>query len=280
MKSEKSCDGTVKFNFDNYSAVLIPISENKQTLCISSQVGCPMKCKFCLSGKVKFQKNLTLNELKEQITSAINYLKINDLKTKQNTKGKNKLSNYITSVVFMGMGEPLLNLNNVLKLCEYLNCEYGYSFAKITISTSGIIPKMKEIIDYKYPVQMALSLHSPRQNVRDMLMPNLKQYPIIELMKVCRDYNNKYKQKIMIEYLMINEVTDTDEDLEKLIDFNLEPYTNFNLIPMNKIKGINYSPSSSERVEYFKERLRTKGYKCFVRKKMGDDISAACGMLN
>lgn len=264
MDIQKSKDGTIKIKFkEGHSTVLIPSKENRYTLCLSSQIGCPMKCKFCLSGKTKFKRNLTLEELKEQIQKAINLTP------------KKKFS--FSSIVFMGMGEPLLNLKNTLKLCEWLNEKYKFSFAKITISTSGLIPKMKEIINYKYPIQLALSLHSTKQEIRNKLMPKLKNYSINNLIKICNEYNKKYKQKIMIEYIMIDKLTDTKEDLQNLINYKLEKYTNFNLIPLNPTN--NWKPSTKETLEHFKKELRNAGYKCFIRTSTGQDIKAACGML-
>ena len=144
---EISKDKTVKFNFtEGYSSVLIPLG-GKKTLCLSSQVGCPMGCKFCFSGKRVFERNLTFEELIEQLNEAIKHLKLSDIKTKENKNGKKYLSEYITSIVFMGMGEPMLNLDNVLKFCNYMNEFYGYAYSKISISTSGIIPGIKKVIN-------------------------------------------------------------------------------------------------------------------------------------
>ena len=281
MKTTISKDKTTKFTFPKgHSSVLIPMGRDKLTLCLSSQIGCSMGCTFCLSGKTNFKENLPLKELKNQLESSIKHLKLKDIRTNKNTKGKTILSNKINSIVFMGMGEPLNNLNTILKFCEHLNETYKYSFSKITISTSGIIPKMKELIDYKYPIQLALSLHSTKQKVRNKLMPGLKQYPIKNLIEVCHQYNKKYKQKIMIEYLMIDELTDTEKDLQNLINFKFAKHTNFNLIPLNPTQNTNHlKPSALTKLENFKESLRASGYKCFIRESMGQDIKAACGML-
>lgn len=261
---QTSSDGTIKIKFpEGHSTVLIPSKENQYTLCLSSQIGCPMGCKFCLSGKVPFQRNLTTNEIKNQINEAIELT---------NTK-----TFCFSSVVFMGMGEPLLNLKNVITTSEWLNEKHNFSYAKITISTSGIIPKMKEVINYKFPIQLALSLHSTKQETRNKLMPNLKQYPIKDLIEICHEYNKKYHQKIMIEYLMIKDLTDTKKDLQNLIDYKFTKHTNFNLIPLNSTN--NWDPSQKETIEHFKKELREAGYKCFIRTSTGQDIKAACGML-
>lgn len=282
MEIEVSKDNTTKFNFDGgYSAVLIPIRA-KKTLCLSSQVGCPMGCGFCLSGKRKFEKNLSFDELKEQLSAAIDYLDISDLNSRDNGKGKSLLGDNITAVVFMGMGEPCLNLDNVLKFCDYLNEFYSYAYSKITISTSGIISKMDEITEGVNKIHLAVSLHSPDQEVRDKIMPGVAQYKIPELIEACERYNSKRRQKIMIEYIMIDGLTDRDEDLKGLLDLGLAKRTNFNLIPLNgtfELDGVEYEKSSVERMDYFRDGLMKVGYKCFTRSSMGEDIEAACGML-
>jgi 23S rRNA (adenine2503-C2)-methyltransferase len=282
MNIETSKDKTVKFNFkQGHSSVLIPLN-NKKTLCLSSQIGCPMKCKFCLSGKREFVRNLTLEELIEQLTTAIKHLKLKDIKSKENKNGKNYLADNITSIVFMGMGEPLLNLETVLKFCDHVNEFYGYSYSKILISTSGIILKMDEVTNNINKIQLALSLHSTKQEIRDKMMPALHCNKIPELIKACNRYNKKYRQKIMIEYLMIKGLNDSEKDLKELINLGLEKRTNFNLIPLNGTFELDkkiYESSSKETLEYFRDELMKAGYKCFTRTSMGSDIEAACGMI-
>ncbi|NPE26741.1 23S rRNA (adenine(2503)-C(2))-methyltransferase RlmN [Methanococcoides sp. SA1] len=276
MKLEKSKDGTVKFDFDEgYSCVLIRIG-GRNTLCLSSQVGCAMGCRFCLSGKRSFERNLSLDELKGQLDAALQHLGVDDRKLKI---GKRVLADEISGIVFMGMGEPMLNLDNVLGFCAYVNAEYGYAYSRILVSTSGIIPGMRRVIDeYGNKVQLAVSLHSPFQEVRDEIMPGLKGFPLGELVEVMHEYNEVYRQKIMIEYLMIDGVTDRDEDLDALLKMGFAKRTLFNLIGLNACDG-ELKGSSGERVEEFRNKLMGAGYKCFTRKSMGGDIGAACGML-
>ncbi len=274
MNIEVSKDGTVKLNFsEGYSAVVIPLS-GKNTLCLSSQVGCAMGCRFCVSGKRKFERNLSFDELKGQLRAALDYL----------GAGGEFLSEDISSIVFMGMGEPLLNLDNVLAFCDWVNSEYNYAYSRILVSTSGVIPKMREVMA-RYPnkVQLAVSLHSPFQDIRDRIMPGLRGYLIKDLVKVMNGYNEVYRQKLMVEYLMIDGVTDRDEDLEALLDMGFIKRTNFNLIYLNsmfKLDGKEMKASSAERITYFRDRLMRAGYKCFTRTSMGSDIEAACGMLS
>jgi len=282
MEVEKSKDGTVKFNFScGYSAVLIPM-RTKKTLCLSSQIGCPMGCGFCLSGKRKFEKNLSFEEMKEQLEAAIDYLNIKDLNCRDNTKGKDLLGDNITAIVFMGMGEPMLNLDNVLKFCDYLNDYYRYAYSKVSISTSGVIPEMDKVTGGKNKIHLAVSLHSPDQKIRDKIMPGVKGFKISELIAACERYNSVRRQKIMIEYLMIGGLTDRDEDLEKLRELGLAKRTNFNLLSLNgsfKVDDVEYVASSKDRMSYFRDELMKVGFKCFTRSSMGNDIEAACGML-
>jgi len=281
MKMEISKDGTVRFDFDaGYSSVLIPLG-GKNTLCLSSQVGCAMGCRFCLSGKRSFERNLTVGELKGQLDAAMQYLKMENGKLK--VEG-GRLADEISSIVFMGMGEPLANLANVLEFCDFVNSEYGYAYSRILVSTSGIVPGMERVIEkYSNKIQLAVSLHSPFQEVRDKIMPGLKGFPLDKLIEVIHKYNEVYRQKIMIEYLMIDGVNDRDEDLDALLRIGFSKRTNFNLIGLNGsfvLDGKVLVGSARERMEVFRERLMGAGYKCFTRSSMGSDIKAACGMLS
>ncbi|MCA9497179.1 MAG: radical SAM protein [Nanoarchaeota archaeon] len=282
---EKSKDGTIKFHYDEgYNAVLIPHYNGKNTLCVSSQLGCAMDCQFCLTAKLKFKKNLDSKQIVEQFEEALFYIsKKENIQSKLNKKAKYHSKELITSIVFMGMGEPLNNTENVITACNYLNKTYFYPYKKITISTSGIIPEMNKLIDMKQKIPLALSLHSPFQDIRNKIMPGLKLFDIKDLVKVCNKYNLKNRQKIMIEYLMIGGLTDRDEDIEELITLGLDKMTNFNLIPLNSpmlLYGKEYLSSDLKRCEFFKRKLIAAGFKCFIRENMGNDIEAACGMLS
>ena len=279
METEVSKDGTVKFNFvDGYSAVVIPLGE-KKTLCLSTQVGCAMGCRFCLSGRRSFERNLSLEELRGQLDAALQHLKIRNEKLEIREK---MLADEISSIVFMGMGEPMLNLDSVLAFCDYVNSEYGYAYSRIVISTCGILPGMMRVIEGRNRIQLAVSLHSADRRVRDLIMPGLVGFSLKDLIEVCHKYNEVYRQKIMIEYVMIEGLTDRDCDLEALIGLGLAKRTNFNLIGLNSsfvLDGVEMKSSSLERMNFFMKRLMGEGYKCFVRSRMGEDIEAACGML-
>lgn len=275
-RTEVSGDGTIKLVFEKgHHCVLIP-QKKGYTLCISSQVGCVMDCEFCLTAKMDFKANLTVEEILEQYTTALEALTSSHSFTSEPQPN-------ITSLVYMGMGEPFANYTNVVESINELNKKYSIPFRKITISTSGILPKMKKYIDTGLKSHLALSFHSPFQKVRDLLMPSLYRYSISDLVDVCNEYTRSRKDPIMIEYIMIKGLTDRDEDLDELCKLGFDRGTNFNLIPLNggmELKGVNYGPSAQETCEKFKERLRNEGYKCFIRFNMGEDIEAACGMLN
>ncbi len=296
---EKSLDGTIKLIFNTgFHCVLIPGKnnsaansdlKNKYTLCVSSQVGCAMGCTFCLTAKMGFMRNLSCDEVVLQFKSALSHLcneyniDINSLSNFKNSKGVCYAKELITSIVYMGMGEPFNNYDNVCDSISFLHDEFCYPFSKITVSTSGVVPAMKKFILRDWKVHLAISFHSPFQEVRDVLMPFLSRWKIPELVEVCNLYSEKFRDKIMVEYIMIKGVTDRPEDLEKLLSLGFIKMTNFNLIPLNgsmEMNGKTYFCSSDETLDNFHSVLRGAGFKCFTRKNMGEDIEAACGMLN
>ncbi len=285
-KIEKSDDGTIKLNFkDGFHCVIIPQKNNKKTLCISSQVGCAMGCEFCLTAKMGFIRNLSKEEIINQFRAALEYLNEENLEimTQDKKKGKIYAQDLITSIVYMGQGEPFNNYNNLCDSIEYLNQYYSYPFKKITVSTSGIVPKMKDFIKKDWKVHLALSFHSPFQERRDLLMPYLSKWKIEDLVELCNEYSKKFRDKIMVEYIMIKGLTDRNEDLEKLLSLGFISMTNFNLIPLNgtmKIKDETFFPSDKDTLDKFHKTLRDHGFKCFTRHNMGEDIEAACGMLS
>ncbi len=282
---EKSSDGTTKILFKGgFHAVLIPQKGKKTTICVSSQVGCAMNCQFCYTAKMGFVRNLSKEEILNQIFAALEILEVDsqNLRTNTNSKGNIYIHDKITAIVFMGMGEPLNNFNNVILSCQELNTNYGYPLKKITVSTSGIIHQMEKFLKLDTKMALALSLHSPFQEIRDKIMPLVKQFTIKELVKVCNNYNSKRKDKIMVEYIMMKDLTDREEDLEELINLGFSKMTNINLIPLNgtmDLENKTYGSSSLQRCVEFKEKLRENGYKCFIRHTRGEDIDAACGML-
>lgn len=282
---EQSKDGTTKLIFDDgYHCVIIPQKNGKKTLCVSSQVGCAMGCEFCLTAKMGFMRNLSKEEIIEQFVEALKFLKAEEVITRKKTKSDlGYAHNHITAMVYMGMGEPLNNYKNVEESIEFLHEQYSYPYRKITVSTSGIIPAMKKFIEKDWKVHLALSFHSPFQETRDYLMPYLSKWKIPELVEVCNLYSKKFRDKIMVEYIMIKDLTDRNKDLEELLNLGFISMTNFNLIPLNGHMDLHdkrYYASSNETCDKFRLTLMKNGFKCFIRKNMGEDIEAACGMLN
>jgi 23S rRNA (adenine2503-C2)-methyltransferase len=280
-KLQRSSDGTIKLFFEGYHAVLIPQKQGKNTLCISSQVGCAMGCTFCYTAKMGFVRNLRVEEILLQVRAALEVLNAKDVHTKDSPR-THYAHDVITSLVFMGMGEPLNNWENVQKAMHELNEDYSYPYKKITISTSGVLPKMKEFLEFPFKPQLALSLHSPFQEIRDVLMPLCKQWRVEDIVSFCNDYAKKRKESVMIEYVMIKGLTDRDEDVKALLSLGFTAPTNFNLIPLNgelQLRDTAYIRSDSQRMTQFAQALRVAGHKAFIRHTRGSDIDAACGML-
>lgn len=269
--TETSRDGSVKFGFlldDSLviESVLIP-EDDRNTLCVSSQVGCAMGCSFCLTGKMGFKRNLTPSEIVNQVCSVRDWMRDED-------KGE------ITNLVFMGMGEPLANLDNLLISLSILTEQRGLDFAsrRITVSTCGIVPQMLEL-GLKTDVNLAVSLHATDDETRSMLMPVNKKYPIKELIEACKRFHMKKRQRIMFEYTLLDDVNDSDEDALRLADLLREVPCKINLLAMNETRRSDFHSPSRDRVIQFQKILRHKGYTVFIRQSRGDDISAACGQL-
>lgn len=251
MNIQTSTDGTKRILHDEgYITVLIPSKDEKWCVCVSCQIGCPIGCKFCWTGKLK--RNLSQEEIVAQITLAEEIL------------GKTP-----TSIVFMGMGEPMMNFRAVDPAIHQINKDFGISFKHITLSTSGFY--LDKLLDIPYHV--ALSLHTPFDSVREKLMP--QRHTVAELLSFAQDYSSRRKFGIMIQYALMKGVNDRDEDLAELLRLNWPKNVFFNVIEYNN-KG---EFVKSERLLEFKEALRGGGYKCFIRHSRGADIDAACGML-
>ncbi|USN45937.1 MAG: radical SAM protein [Candidatus Woesearchaeota archaeon] len=275
MQPILSADGTIKLMYSQgHAAVILPVGSDRFTLCVSSQVGCAVGCVFCQTAKLGFKENLTSEAIVQQFLDATTYLQ-ETLPTQKSGK------ELFTSIVFMGMGEPLLNTKEVLAACTTLNKEHFYAYHNITISTSGVLGGMNCVLGFPGSLHLALSLHSPFDDVRTQLVPHTRA-TVKELTSFCQAYNAKRKFKIMIEYVMIAGLTDRKEDVHELKRLHFGEYTNFNLIPLNGalvFEGKKQVSSSLDRCEEVKEELRRAGYKCFIRRHKGQDIDAACGML-
>jgi 23S rRNA (adenine2503-C2)-methyltransferase len=266
-------DGTRKWlvKVDDANAVesvFIP-ETSRGTLCVSSQAGCVLDCAFCSTGKQGFNRNLRTSEIIGQL-----WLANGHLRTRQDERP-------ISNVVMMGMGEPLLNLDNVIPALRLMldDNAYGLSRRRVTVSTAGVIPGMDRLRD-ECPVALAVSLHAPTDELRDRLVPNNRKYPIRDLLAACKRYLDKAPRDfITFEYVMLDGVNDADAHARELVRLAAKVRCKFNLIPFNPFPQGEFGRSSPERVRRFAEILQRAGLTVTTRKTRGDDIAAACGQL-
>ena len=246
-------------------AVFIP-EARRGTLCISSQAGCVLDCAFCSTGKQGFNRNLTTAEIVGQLWLANRLL-----------EGQRP----VTNVVMMGMGEPLLNLDNVIPALRLMldDNAYGLSRRRVTVSTAGVIPGMDRLRD-ECPVALAVSLHAPNDALRDKLVPVNRKYPLAQLVAACNRYLEKAPRDfITMEYVMLEDVNDSEAHARELVALSKKVRSKFNLIPFNPFPNSGFKRSSPERIRRFAEVLQRAGLTVTVRKTRGDDIAAACGQL-
>src|SRR3989304_9925020 len=266
---EKSTDGTRKLllqmeDGNCIECVLIP-EEERLTLCISSQVGCPLDCAFCMTGRGGFARNLKLSEMAEQVFAARSLL----------SPGQN-----ITNLVLMGMGEPLLNYDEVIKFLNIATHQKGLCFAhkRVTVSTSGIAP-MIERLGKETKVNLAISLNATTDEVRNHLMPINKKYPLKVLLDACRKYPAVRNRHITFEYILIQGINDTIEDAKRLVRLLKGIKCKINLIPFNPFPGAEFKKPSDKAILSFQKVLLDNNYVVIIRTSKGQDISAACGQL-
>ena len=262
ITKQESIDGTKKYLFDvlDGNAIESVLMEYKHgfTICVSSQIGCKMGCKFCASTGIKFARSLEPGEIVEQLQAV-----------ERDTNVK------ISNVVFMGIGEPLDNFENVLKAVELLNHPKGINI----ISTSGIVPKIYELADKNLQCTLSISLHSANDEKRSEMMPVNNVYNIQELMKACRYYIEKTNRRISFEYALAKENNDNLEDAKELVKLLKGMLCHVNLIPINKIEGGKFNKSSNENIMKFRDYLNDHGIVATIRRELGSDIDAACGQL-
>ncbi len=280
----QSADGTIKWLFqvdkaNAIEAVFIP-EDNRGTLCISSQAGCNVACPFCSTGYQGFNRNLSTAEIIGQLWHAQQYLQAEPDSARVN--GSKQLNTRaISNIVFMGMGEPLLNYEQVLGALRLMldDNAYGLSRRRVTVSTSGVVPMMERLAR-DCPVALAVSLHAPNNSLRDRLVPLNKKYPLKELLEACNYYlDYAPRDFITFEYIMLDGVNDSPEHARELINIARQVKSKFNLIPFNPFpqSGLARSPDST--VRRFANILSDAGIVTTVRKTRGDDIAAACGQL-
>jgi 23S rRNA (adenine2503-C2)-methyltransferase len=267
---ETSQDGSKKYLFKledgkHIESVLIP-EKDHYTLCISSQVGCAQGCKFCLTAKGGFIRNLTKREIVDQVRDIKNDL--DDSKC-------------LTNIVFMGMGEPLANYNNVVSAINTItDSEFGLNFSsrRVTLSTAGLVPKLFDL-GRDTSINLAISLNATDNKTRTMLMPINRKYPIEKLIDACRRYPLKPRRRITFEYILIKGINDSLEDAKRLVKLLRPIKAKINLIPFNEHEGSDFLRPEESVIHKFQEILHQNNYTAIIRHSKGRDISAACGQL-
>src|SRR5262249_41144266 len=273
-----SSDGTRRYLFKTHDqrpveTVFIP-EERRDTICFSSQSGCPLQCTFCLTAQLGLLRNLTAGEIVEQIIVALNDAYGVGVKTPRGT-----------NLVGMGAGEPFLNFDQLMKAIRIMKEPAGLRIVpnRITVSTAGIVPRIRELATITDRPHLAISLAAPNDELRDQLMPINKKWPIEELLSACREFEKSLKrnERFTFEYVMLDGVNDSDEDARQLANLinRHRLHAKVNLIPHNPAEPLPYQPSSPERVESVGQILESKGVHAFVRRPRGRDILAACGQL-
>lgn len=268
LRKQESQDGTIKYLFDvldgNAIETVLMSYHHGYTICVSSQIGCKMGCKFCASTGIQFARNLSSGEIVEQI-----------LAVEQDTKIR------ISNVVFMGIGEPLDNYENVIGSIHIINNPKGLNIGArhISISTSGLVPKIYQLAQENIPCTLSISLHATNNEKRSKMMPVNEAYPIEELIQACKDYIEKTHRRISFEYALAKENNDHLEDAKELVKLLKGMLCHVNLIPINKIENGAYTKSSNENIIKFRNYLNDHGIVATIRRELGSDIDAACGQL-
>ena len=268
LKKQESADGTKKYLFDvldgnAIESVLMQYKYGK-TICVSSQIGCKMGCKFCASTGIKFVRSLTAGEIVEQVLAA-----------------EQDIGDKISNIVFMGIGEPFDNYDNVMKAIKILNNQKGLNIGArhISVSTSGLVPMIYKFADEDYQCTLSISLHATNDEKRSKMMPINNRYNIKELMEACKYYINKTNKRISFEYALAKDNNDNLEDAKELVKLLKGMLCHVNLIPINKIENGEFTKSSNDNIIKFRDYLNDNGIVATIRRELGSDIDAACGQL-
>jgi 23S rRNA (adenine2503-C2)-methyltransferase len=242
----------------------------RRTVCVSSQVGCAVGCPFCATGLLGLKRHLRAAEIVAQVLFFAREVR--------KTDGPDAR---ITNVVFMGEGEPLANFRNVWRAVECLNAHEGIALGarRVTISTSGLVPRIRELAEKPLQVGLAISLHAPEDGLRDRLVPVNRKYPVAELIDACRDYALKTRRRISFEYAMMRDVNDSLDQAAQLGRLVSGFLSHVNLIPLNRVDGSPFAPTPRRRIEEFQRIVQDIGVSCTIRATRGDDIDGACGQL-
>ena len=268
IKKQESSDGTKKYLFDildtNAIETVLMSYHHGYTICVSSQVGCKMGCKFCASTGIKFVRNLTAGEIVEQILA---------VQRDENIK--------ISNVVFMGIGEPFDNYDNVLNAIKIINNQQGLNIGArhISVSTSGLVPKIYDFANEELQCTLSISLHATTNEKRSAMMPINNKYSIEELMEACKYYISKTNKRISFEYALAKDNNESIEDAKRLVKLLKGMLCHVNLIPINPIDNGKYTKSTNENIMKFRDYLNDNGIVATIRRELGSDIDAACGQL-
>ena len=268
LKKQEAQDGTKKYLFDvldgNAIETVLMEYHHGKTICVSSQIGCKMGCKFCASTGIAFIRNLEPGEIVEQILAV-----------------EQDIGEHISNIVFMGIGEPFDNYDNVMQAIRIINNQKGLNIGArhISISTSGIVPKIYEFADEKLQCTLSISLHATNNQKRSEMMPVNNAYPLEELMKACKEYIKKTNKRISFEYALAKDNNDNLEDAKALVKLLSGMLCHVNLIPINKIENGKFTKSSNENIIKFRDYLNEHGIVATIRRELGSDIDAACGQL-
>ena len=268
LKKQEASDGTKKYLFDvldgnAIESVLMEYHHGK-TICVSSQIGCKMGCKFCASTGIKFIRSLTCGEIVEQVLAV-----------------EQDIGDKISNIVFMGIGEPFDNYENVMKAIKILNNQKGLNIGArhISISTSGLVPMIYKFADEELQCTLSISLHATNNEKRSQMMPINNRYNIEELMKACKYYIEKTNKRISFEYALAKDNNDNLADAKELVKLLKGMLCHVNLIPINKIENGSYVKSTNENIIKFRDYLNDNGIVATIRRELGSDIDAACGQL-
>ena len=268
LRKQESSDGTKKYLFDvldsNAIETVLMQYHHGKTICVSSQIGCKMGCKFCASTGVQFVRSLTAGEIVEQILAV-----------------EQDINDKISNVVFMGIGEPFDNYDNVMKAIKIINNQKGLNIGArhISVSTSGLVPKIYDFANEDLQCTLSISLHATNDEKRSSMMPVNKRYSIEELMQACRYYIDKTNKRISFEYALAKDNNDNLDDAKELVKLLKGMLCHVNLIPINKIENGTYTKSTNENIIKFRDYLNDNGIVATIRRELGSDIDAACGQL-
>ena len=297
VRKQGSHDTTQKFlwrlhDHSLIESVLIPANpalygeaSDRHTLCISTQVGCAYGCKFCASGLDGWKRNLTPDEIVEQVLAVERAQKVRSEKVEGRTEGSSHLalptSHFVNNIVVMGMGEPLANYDNLLKALKILNAPWGGGIGarKITISTSGLAPQIRRLAQEPMQFRLAISLHGATDETRNKIMPVNRKYPLKELINACEEYQHEKGRMITLEYILIAGVNDSIAETKPLASLARKLYAKVNLIPYNKVEGLSWERPSEDVCEHFLAALEKQKVIATLRREKGHDIDAACGQL-